>query len=371
MNQAELNCQELQQKHAELKDLRVKYAAEVEIFKKNPQYERLSYQEMMERLEEIETKFGQIYDNLSEKFLPLEIRKALSKDYQECVKNMSEFYNLIQADPEKPGRYFYQGDYDGSAEAGAKGRNFNNEKFVMPTLPEIFEMLTKDQIRLYQQMREKGLEPKLQLTPIALKLRTIAAKLDAKKDKINEVAGKKLLHTDTYIEDDKEEDGVIDETKLIYEPKTVEAIENDKELYVGNGLSKSEFIKKYQGWLIQIVSSLEDLPVEKEIIYEDPIKKKQTRTFAKQISLNHKVLQKTGYRGLSYESYLIAQMNKLKEGQVLEGRHWTVLSESSLIKSRIITYASWNGLHIVLGTYSAGNRDDGMRLRCSVVVGCF
>ena len=80
-------CQQLFTQLNELKSLRAQFAAEAEIFTKNPQYERVSYRGMMERLDGFETKFRQIYKYLLGLNLLLtpELREKLRADYDFAV----------------------------------------------------------------------------------------------------------------------------------------------------------------------------------------------------------------------------------------------------------------------------------------------
>ncbi len=319
-----------------------------------------------------------------------EIQEDMERDYNRSVETL-KFYDklpdptdpaklisapLLHEDPEKPGKYYYLADYDGRNEiitdpADSTKRipihsaeNFTGKKFTMPTCAEVLSWLTVDQVRLYNEMKSNGLKPKLQLSPIALNIRTMGRRIDAKRAYLT-------FSTDnTCILDNIKDD------ELVYEAESFKAIEAGKKLQITGGKSKSQWIKDNNGWAIDIVATKQNL---------DPDADKKTKTITvdgrtTEVELTNaekteKYMQEfraNGYGGLSYETYLTAQMNALRAGKPLERFDdywpWTILPESLLHKQEIIAYGRWLGFFIHLKWIDAGEKSNGFRTRRSVRV---
>ncbi len=308
-----------------------------------------------------------------------EIQDDLERDYNRSVETL-KFYDklpdpansaklitapLIRENPENPGTYFYEADYDGSAETipdptdltkripNTDAVNFVGTKFTMPTCAEVLSWLTVDQVRLYNEMQVQGLEPKLQLSPIALNIRTIGRRIDAKRAEL------RINRQNTFVWDQ------IKDNELIYEADKFEAIEDGKKLKITGGKSKSHWINENNGWTIDIVATKEDLHENNDriLILTNPEKTEKLM----------KEFRAEGYSGLGYETFLTAQMDAVRRGKPLENGHWiatpcTVLPESSLYAQNNISIGYWSDGHFYLYACSADSKFDSFCIRRSVRV---
>ncbi len=127
-------------------------------------------------------------------------------------------------------------------------------------------------------MEYLGLEPKLQITPIALQISTLGKKIDAKRAKL------KISPSDTFVwEDIKDED-------LLYAPTSIKAINGYEGIEIEGGKTKSQWIKDNKGFLIDIVPTKENLEADPKI------QKDQAG------QINHDALQADQYATKSYQS---------------------------------------------------------------------
>ena len=353
MNYQILTCVQLQEKLIELQFQSQKVGGFLGEFE-NPAADR---QAMVKRSEELVQAMKDFQELLeTQQLLP-----KLRQNYEENTKT-AKFFGLIQENPEKPGTYLYKGDYDGRKEpkdpaAGkSSGENFTDEKFEMPSFEEILKRLTSNEIRLYNEMQKAGLEPKLQLTPIAKTIRSLGEVINGGEGGI----AVRILKINVW-------DGIKDE-ELKYQPDSFEAVENGKKLKITGGKSKSAWIRENDGWLIEIVAT------KTELVADDD---KKTRpgtdtefTNAEKTSLYMKKALEKGFRGLTYESYLMAQMGALRKTppEPLEGRCWTILPDSCLTDQRFIANGHWYGGGVGLSGCHSGSQDERLRFRSSVGV---
>lgn len=281
------------------------------------------------------------------------IRQNIEKDYAEILE-IWKFYEILNPD----GRT-YTADYDGTAEAGNHGKNspagtdFTGQKFTIPTLPEVFSFLRPAKMKLYLQMEKDGLEPKLQITPIALNIRTLAQKIDAKRQQL------KICASDAYVWDE------IKDTKLQYAPTSIKAIKGGMEIEIKGGKSKSEWIIENQGYLIDLVPTKQELEADPAIqkdqlgdVNYTPVQAERYLTKAKQ----------AGYSPMSYESLLLAQMRAIKVGKPLHKSDFTSLLDSNLRSSHGSTMGCWSKDRVYLARCYGNNRSDLLRLRSTVRV---
>lgn len=304
-------------------------------------------QQLLKESEKLSQELQELFNQIK---FPEKIKESLTAEYKKCIEDM-KWYELIKEDKER-GEFYYEADYDGTNEEDengnqVKGKNFEGHKYKMPKLKDILNKLTVKQIKLIQEMEANGLKPKLQLTPIGYNIKTIAGKLDAKKD---EIGG--LFTYETYVWKEK-----LDQ-ELIYEAKSFKASNDGKKKYVKEGLTKSQYIKKYKGWVIDIVATKQEMEEEKP-----GTNAQKTEAFMQE------AIQK-GYRGLSYESYLLAQMQALKVDpqKPLDTVNFTILPESSLTDSRLIARAYWDFGQVSLRGYCSDYDNLCLRLRGSVRV---
>ncbi len=318
---------------------------------------------------------------LAKSSLPPEVREIqedMERDYNRSVETL-KFYDklpdpadpaklisapLLQEDPEKPGKYYYVANYDGSAETisdptdtakripNPKAENFVGRKFTMPTCTEVLSWLTVDQARLYNEMKAQGLEPKLQLSPIALNIRTMGRRIDAKRAELG------INKRDTCFWD------VIKDNELVYEADGFEAIDEGRKLKITGGKSKSQWINENNGWVIDIVATKEDIDADSDKKTKSGIEFTHAEKTEKYMAAN----RRHGYRGLGYETYLTAQMDALRSGKPLEKLYYTALPESSINNQDLIAGGNWLDDFVLLLRSDADRQRGGFRFRRSVRV---
>jgi hypothetical protein len=222
----------------------------------------------------------------------------------------------------------------------------------MPTLEEIFAKMTPEKIKLYAEMKDEGLEPRLQLAPIAKTIRGLAKHIDDYK-------GYPQKTRNTYVDPN-----IIDE-ELIYEPEDYETSEDGKELITNGGKSKSKWIDENNGWIVDIVATVEELEADPEI-KTDANNKEYTN--AVKAKMYHKKYKKRGYRGMSYESYAVAEMRALRKGKPLERKTFTIFTDSSTPRTSLVSYGCFGGDSVFLDYYNAGDTFGYVRCRPAVRV---
>lgn len=288
----------------------------------------------------------------------LTVKEDLEKDYQENIKTL-RYFNLIIEDPEKPGRFYYQADYDGTTEASGKGEDFAGRIYEMPTINEIMSSLIPHHVRLYRKMQQQKMKPMFQLIPIGMELRSLGMAIDQHKFSRRQL--------DVYIMDQLER-GQLDESQLIYEPLGLKTSEDQKKLILSGGKSKTVWIKEHEGWQIKIVSMQPELEENPAIIYPNPQLVNHPHSFATQVELHLQAMQKNGFTGLSYEGYLIAQMQALRKGKPLDIQSSTVLTDSCFNRSDFIPYGRFNNDQVCLIYEYADRQGRLLRVRPSVLI---
>ncbi|MBD3327863.1 hypothetical protein GF340_01010 [Candidatus Peregrinibacteria bacterium] len=277
--------------------------------------------------------------------LPEALKESLERAHAEELEKW-QWYGVLETN--ENGKLKYTADYDGTHEKNNQGENFTGQSFEVPTISEVLTQLTPEQIELIKAMEAAGEEPRLQLTPLALNIRTLAGKLDVKKEAIGEP-----FTEDTYVWDE------IKDAELIYEAASFQASEDGKELHTTNGLTKSQYINKYGGWAIEIVATKQNLTDTKEGTNAQKTEKYMEEAIQK------------GYRGLTYESYLSAQMQRLKadpENQ-LDKETFTILPDSNLTSPRDVATADWDVAQVDVTGSFADHDNHTLRCRRSVRVG--
>lgn len=265
------------------------------------------------------------------------IKQTLEKDYDDSIQTMT-FYDLLNPD----GRT-YTADY----------AEFTGQKFPLPTKSEILSRLTPKNLKLYQKMEIQGLQPKLQITPIAFKIRTLAQKLDAKKAGMENTGN-------TYICEE------IKDEELQYAPTSIKASPDGQEIQITGGLTKSQWIRKNAGLLIDIVPLKPEMSVDPKIQNaKDGTTINYNAFLAEKYAAETK---KAGFTPMSYESYLLAQMQAIKAGAPLESINYSLLLDSNLKPPQHLACAGWNGVNVSLDKDISAIRDDSLRLRASVRV---
>jgi hypothetical protein len=282
--------------------------------------------EIKKRYKELESSQStEIANKIAELKEISEAMKALDLDYQDSIATLEEFKVIERREN---GEIFYKGDYDPSKEKGynknndSKNKHYLGKEYTMPTLEEIFAKMTPEKIKLYAEMKDEGLEPRLQLAPIAKTIRGLAKHIDDYK-------GYPQKTRNTYVDPN-----IIDE-ELIYEPEDYETSEDGKELITNGGKSKSKWIDENNGWIVDIVATVEELEADPEI-KTDANNKEYTN--AVKAKMYHKKYKKRGYRGMSYESYAVAEMRALRKGKPLESRCFSIFTDSSTRKTSLVSY---------------------------------
>ncbi|MBD3330010.1 hypothetical protein GF354_00600 [Candidatus Peregrinibacteria bacterium] len=276
------------------------------------------------------------------------IRLILALDYQDSIETLNH-YELLTPDNS------YTPDYEYTNPEKPE-QNFNRkEPYPMPTLAQIFENLSEEQLLLYKKMEEQGLKPRLQLTPIGLTLRKLKKQIDSHKELENQ--------NNTTMWDD------IQGHQLIYASKEFSVGRNsdgDDTLEKEGGISKAEWITRNDGWLVDIVATNQDFEADKKLQQDG---NGRWLTLGQQAVNFHNQFQKEGYSHISYEAYMLAQMRAILEGKPLEEYSWTILLDSLTENEKLVSYGFWNRYHVGL-CYSGANLryNSGLRCRRSVRV---
>lgn len=248
--------------------------------------------------------------------VPEGIRGNLERDYRRSVDNL-EFYRVI-----KNGAY--KGDY----------AEFKGLKFAVPKMKAVMEGMSANAIKLYKEMEVREEEPQLQLTPLALKIRTLGENIDDRRNKL------KINAADTFAW------AGIKEKQLIYQPGTFEVTNDGKSLIITGGKSKSELIKENSGWLVSIVATKPNLnvdpdKVEKEVLIDGQPQKIHLTT-AEKTALYMTEARLKGYEGLTYEAYMIAQMDATRRARSLDTLTYAMLTGACFTDQERLAYGDWN-----------------------------
>lgn len=310
----------------------------------------VSFEQPLDEIEEIFNGLENLLSSLDSKEIA-RIRENIEKDYNETLE-IWKFYEILNPDDKT-----YTADYDGRAEAGQHGKNspagpdFTGQKFAIPTLPEILNRLKPAEMKLYRQMEKEGLQPKLQIAPIAFNIRTLGQKINAKRAEL------KINTSDTYVWNN------IKDSELLYAPTSIRAIKGGSEIKITGGQSKSSWIKQNQGFLIDLV------PTKPELTADPAIQKDQqgnTNHNAVQTEKHAAKAKHAGYTPMSYESYLSAVMRAIKAGKPLEDDTFTLLLDSNLIDTEILASGCWASGCVSLYGGNAVNQSVNLHLRSSV-----
>jgi len=281
---------------------------------------------------------AELENSVLEKFPELEgFKLKMGIDYRDSVDILREFGVLAE------GETSYQSDVEGLD----VDENGKPQRFEMPTMAEVMSWLTEKDLALYQSMEKEGLEPKLQLTPIGRSIRSLGSAIDQHLT----MEGQE----ETYIWN-----GINDE-ELIYEPEGYDA-SNPNQLVKIGGMSKKEWVLKNKGWLVEIVATKQDLEAD-PAIQKDP--QGQVRTVAQQTALYADKLKQEGRKGLTFESYLAAQMRALKNQKPLEDDFWTVALDSAIADNSLVSYSDWHGDRVFLAGDGANVQFSYLRVRPS------
>jgi len=236
----------------------------------------------------------------------------------------------------------------------------------MPTLEEMFSRMTPEQIKLYNEMKAEGLEPRLQLTPIAKAIIVRNEKgetIGGLAKHIDDYKGYPKKTANTYVSEE------IKDEELIYEPESYETNEDGKQLITIGGKSKSKWIKEHNGWLVDIVASVEKLEADPEI-QTDANNKEYTNAVKKKKYIEK--YTRRGFRGMSYESFAVAQMRALRNGKPLDRFDkgtFNILTDSSIQNTSLVSVGRYAGVgHVRLYCIDAGGSSGNARCRPAVRV---
>lgn len=277
------------------------------------------------------------------------IHQNIEKDYKETIE-IWKFYEILNPDGKT-----YTADYDGRAGAGRHGKNspagtdFTGQKFKIPTLQEVLSCLKPADMKLYRQMEKEGLQPKLQITPIAFNIRTLGQKIDSKMSTLKINA--------TRIREE------INDNELQYAPTNIKAINGGREIEIIGGQSKSDWIKQNQGFLVDLIPTKQILDINTAT--QKPLAGSHD-FYAAQAEKNATKAKEAGYTPMSYESYLLAQMRALKAKKPLDEMSVTLLLCSNSKNRQNLACGFWNGEQVSLGMDLTMNRTSRLYLRPSV-----
>jgi hypothetical protein len=218
----------------------------------------------------------------------IRVFERLERDYDDCLE-LGRYYEWLN-----PNGQSYKADYG----------EFSNRLILLPTKEDVLAKIRPEYLKRYLEMEKAGFEPKLQITPIALKISTLAAKIDQKRG-----LSKAKVKSVTMVDDR------ISEAELLYAPRNFKVINDGEDLEISGGKNKDEWIKENNGYLIDIIAMKRQVDFIFRSKFDYNLK---FSDHAVKESLEN--MRKLGASGLSCESYLIAQMAALKEGHALDPR---------------------------------------------------
>ncbi|MFC1616373.1 hypothetical protein ACFL21_04480 [Patescibacteria group bacterium] len=255
--------------------------------------------------------------------IPENITKKLTLDYQECQEILN-FNELLDEDGQS-----YTGDY---VNPNDESEDFRDIKFEMPTIKEVLSWITPEQFEVYEQMERDGLEPKLQLTPIAYDLSTFGNKFDK--------------HKRTNTERRSFICSINKKNEFIYDPEGYETESFIKVKAIG-GKNKAEWIEENEGWLVEIIATKQIIEPDRDI---ENAKDSQGiwLKICNGVKRYFDKLKEKGLSGLCCESYIMAQMRAEYEGKPLDnGKYYTVFP-SILFKSKDrISIGYWDDMNLL------------------------
>jgi len=235
----------------------------------------------------------------------LVVPRLISEQYDRALAMLKKKM-FVQEDPDHPGTYFYKNSYVPMWEDQSCPEYKVGKKYFMPTKQSILEAISPEQVRLFQELLDLGLEPHLQIVPLDA-LETIIEKID-------EGAQEKICNLldpdDEYVH-------------TVYEPATFAATHDGGDLILDGGFNKSSMIEKYQGYLVSVVATKPNL--------DAPFDIDENLTHAQKAALLMTRYRSQGYSGMGYEDYLVANF---LSGNTFDREDWSLLAESS-IRSRV------------------------------------
>jgi MoxR-like ATPase len=257
-------------------------------------------------------------------------------------------YDIFKEDP--MGRLYYETGWDeaDSPETIQMLKKFEGRKFFVPTEDQLKSKLTPQLLQKFKEMEEAELEPKIVITPLALSIRSLAKKLDAEKGNIS------ILTQDTFINNE------INDAKLGYQPTEVKAAEDGQKLEMSGGKSKADLIEEHDGFLITVVSGVEEMKQHKDYKKED--------YNGTQLERFHNDIKEKDEQGQIYEEYLAAEMLLLTKNIVIDKANWSALTGVDPKNTGLVPYGYWRVNRVSLRCSYASLQDYGLRCRSSVVV---
>lgn len=270
------------------------------------------------------------------------VKKILAKDYQECL-DLGRFYEWLN-----PNGQTYTADY----------AEFNGHEFTIPSWQEVLGSLKETDFQKYLEMEKAGLHPKLQITPIAFQIHTLAEKINAR---IPQLQGQlRSVMENTFVFQN------IKDKYLRYGPTIVQASKDGQQVHLDGYKGKSDWIKENKGILVDIMPTIEN-PKPDITIRRKP--SGDVNTTSIQAEKYHAKVIANGLTPLSYESYLLAQMRSIRRGKPLDSDGpYTLLLDSSMDDKESVSAGSWWETRVALSVGRTSDHEDEICCRASVRV---
>jgi hypothetical protein len=265
----------------------------------------------------------------------LRLKEKLNEDYDQAKIDLNALNALWSTNGKD---WQYAGDFLPQDNRFAEDGKSNN--WILPTIKEVIGGLKPEQLRMYLEMEKWGVEPKLQITPIDLKLDTLKTLL---------LTGAEDYGYSTVLDEIKIPPD-IDEKELQYDVKNL-TNPRGHQIELEGGVLKWPWIGGHRGFLFDIVST-------KQWVLPELRGKMDSRDFASaQLAAEtFKKLSPKGYSFLSYEAYLINRWQEIRRAEKSEefvSRQALNLGSMCHDQYLPITYLSGKGLG--LAKYSPGS----------------
>lgn len=271
----------------------------------------------------------------------LRIKERLAQDYEKSKIDLNALGILWST---KGNDWQYHGDFLPQDNRFADDGKSNN--WLLPSFEKVVEGLTPEQLKMFLEMEEWGVEPRLQITPIDLKLETLQTFLLA--------GASKFGHSDLL--DKVEIMSDVAERDLYYDVKDLNNVQGD-EIQIEGGVLKWPWIGANRGYVLDIVSTKPWLLSELKLSSKQAGVSRPRSTFptsAKVAAETFKYLRPKGYSFLSYETTMIGRWHEIRsiEG-IPRNQELQMLNLGSMTKNpEYIPFTFFDGRRLGLGNYS-------------------
>ncbi len=227
-----------------------------------------------------------------------DLKVVLIENWNNCRQTM-EFFGLIAEN-----RGVYLADYDGSREVGGEGKNLIGTLYQFPNFGQIFRRLRPEHLKGFLLMLKLGMEPQLQVTPIAYKMETLLSKLRGKKNQSVDNQKKPLVREVRKLTSFNENEHYYDLGEVLITAQKARG--TNVSVSFGGSLSKSQWIEVNKGFLVEIVATKPYLLAG--------LKSASGTNAVEMLQLGLSEFKKKGFFPKSLESHLFMLMGQIKAG---------------------------------------------------------